>query len=251
MKKWRLLLSSILVSLSLLVTACGSAENQPASSSAAPAVSSHVETAAAKPQKKQQAVIDLSNIPEFSGKPYVVINNNVPYFKDSDFKTESFEYYGDLDSLGRCTVAYANVGTDTMPTKKRGSIGSVKPSGWHIAKYDFINGKYLYNRCHLIGYQLTAENANPKNLITGTRYLNVTGMLPFENMTADYVKETGNHVLYRVTPVFEGNDLVARGVLMEAESVEDHGKGIMFNVFCYNNQPGVTIDYATGESAAQ
>ena len=137
-----------------------------------------------------------------------------------------------------------------MPEEKRGRIGNIKPTGWHTIRYSFINGRYLYNRCHLIGYQLTGENANPKNLITGTRYLNVDGMLPFENMVADYVKETGNHVLYRVTSVFKGNELVARGVLMEAESVEDHGVGIMFNVYCYNNQPGVDIDYATGESQA-
>ena len=154
----------------------------------------------------------------------------------------------DLDALGRCSVAYASVGTDTMPTEKRGNIGQVKPTGWHTVKYDFVDGKYLYNRCHLIGYQLTAENANEKNLITGTRYLNVQGMLPFENMTADYVKETENHVLYRVTPVFEGNNLVAAGVLMEAESVEDKGEGVEFCVFVYNAQPGVTIDYATGDS---
>lgn len=194
---------------------------------------------------------DLSSIPAYSGEPYVVVNNNVPYFTDNDLaQTTSFETYSDLDSLGRCGVAYANVGQDLMPTEKRGSIGQVKPSGWHTVKYDNVDGKYLYNRCHLIGYQLTAENANEKNLITGTRYLNVTGMLPFENMVADYVKETNNHVLYRVTPVFEGNNLVANGVLMEAISVEDRGDGVEFNVFCYNAQPGISIDYATGDSQA-
>ena len=155
-----------------------------------------------------------------------------------------------MDSLGRCGAAEANVGQDLMPTEKRGNIGSVKPTGWHTSKYDFIDGQNLYNRCHLIGYQLAAENANKQNLITGTRYLNVTGMLPFENMVADYVKETDNHVLYRVTPIFDGTDLVARGVLMEAWSVEDNGEGICFNVYCYNVQPGVEIDYATGDNRA-
>lgn len=190
----------------------------------------------------------LSDIPAYSGSPYVALNNNVPYFTDSEFTTTSFETYSALDSLSRCGVAYANVCTDTMPTEERGSIGQVKPSGWHTVKYDCVDGKYLYNRCHLIGYQLTAENANTRNLITGTRYLNVQGMLPFENMVADYIKETGNHVLYRVTPVFDGNNLVASGVVMEAESVEDKGDGILFCVFCYNVQPGVSIDYATGDS---
>ena len=186
----------------------------------------------------------------YSGKPYVEINQNVPYFADSELSTTSYEYYSDLDSLGRCGVCIASVGQDIMPTEKRGDIGSVKPTGWHTVKYaGVVDGNYLYNRCHLIGYQLTGENANNKNLITGTRYLNVEGMLPFENMVADYVKETGNHVMYRVTPVFDGNNLLASGVLMEAKSVEDNGAGILFNVFCYNVQPGVTIDYATGDSS--
>lgn len=190
----------------------------------------------------------LSDIPEYTDSPYVAVNGNVPYFTEDDLTDVSFESYSDLDSLGRCGVAYASASTDTMPTEKRGSIGEVKPTGWINAKYDFVDGKYLYNRCHLIGYQLTAENANEKNLITGTRYLNVQGMLPFENLTADYVKETGNHVMYRVTPVFEGDNLVASGVLMEAESVEDEGDGVLFCVYVYNVQPGVTIDYATGKS---
>jgi len=190
----------------------------------------------------------LSNIPEYSGNSYVQINGNVPNFSESDLTTTSFEKYSNLDSLGRCGVAFANIGTDIMPVTERGSIGQVKPSGWHTVKYDNIDGKYLYNRCHLIGYQLTAENANEKNLITGTRYMNVTGMLPFENMVADYVKESNNHVLYRVTPIFEGNNLVAKGVQMEAMSVEDKGESISFNVFVYNIQPGITIDYATGDS---
>ena len=184
----------------------------------------------------------------YQGEPYVVINDNNPDFTEADMTTASFESYGELDGLGRCTTAYANIGKDLMPTEKRGSIGEVKPTGWQTAKYDNVDGKYLYNRCHLIGYQLTGENANAKNLITGTRYLNVDGMLPFENMVADYIKETNNHVLYRVTPVFSGDNLVASGVQMEAESVEDNGDGILFNVYCFNAQPGIAIDYATGDS---
>lgn len=198
----------------------------------------------------EQINFDLSSIPAFSSKAYIVINNNTPYFTSSDNTTTSFESYSTLDSLGRCGVAYACIGKDLMPTEERGSIGSVKPSGWQTIKYDNVDGKYLYNRCHLIGFQLSGENANTKNLITGTRYINVDGMLPFENMVADYVKETNNHVLYRVTPIFKDNNLVASGVLMEAKSVEDNGEGILFCVFCYNNQPGITIDYATGESSA-
>jgi DNA-entry nuclease len=190
----------------------------------------------------------LDSIPDYSGSPYVTVNDNHPDFSDADLITTSFESYSELDSLGRCGVAYACVSTDTMPTEERGSIGQIKPSGWQTVKYDCVDGKYLYNRCHLIGYQLTAENANEKNLITGTRYLNVDGMLPFENMVADYIKETGNHVLYRVTPIFNGDNLVASGVLMGAKSVEDKGEGICFNVFCYNVQPDITIDYATGDS---
>lgn len=184
----------------------------------------------------------------YDGKPYVVINDNDPDFTDADMTTTSFESYGELDGLGRCTTAFANIGKDLMPAEKRGSIGEVKPTGWQTAKYDNVDGKYLYNRCHLIGYQLTGENANAKNLITGTRYLNVDGMLPFENMVADYIKETNNHVLYRVTPVFSGDNLVASGVHIEAESVEDNGDGILFNVYCFNAQPGIAIDYATGDS---
>ena len=194
--------------------------------------------------------IALSEIPNYRGEAYVEVNGNVPFFTDAEkaSATASFETYSDLDALNRCGVAVASVGKDLMPTEERGSIGSVKPSGWQTVKYDIVDGQYLYNRCHLIGYQLTAENANKKNLITGTRYLNVIGMLPFENMTADYVKETENHVLYRVTPIFNGTDLVALGVLMEGWSVEDNGEGVLFCVFCYNVQPGIVIDYATGES---
>ena len=193
--------------------------------------------------------ITIDNIPAYSGDDYIILNNNIPNFSESDLTTTSFEEYAPLDDLGRCGVAYSNIGTDIMPTEKRESISSVKPSGWHSVKYDIVEGKYLYNRSHLIGYQLTAENANDRNLITGTRYFNATLMLPYENMVADYIKETNNHVLYRVTPVFEGNNLVATGVQMEAKSVEDDGEGIEFNVFIYNVQPGITIDYATGDSA--
>lgn len=191
----------------------------------------------------------LADVPEFSDEPYVIINDNKPDFSDSDLVTESYEYYSSLDSLGRCGVVMACIGTDIMPTKERGEIGMVKPTGWHTVKYDNVDGKYLYNRCHLIGYQLTGENANTKNLITGTRYLNIEGMLPFEDLIAEYVKETENHVIYRVTPIFEGDNLLASGVQMEGYSVEDDGEGICFNVYAYNAQPGITIDYATGESA--
>lgn len=199
-------------------------------------------------QPSTEVTISVADIPAYAGDPYVTINDNVPQFLETDLATSSYEYYSDLDDLDRCGVVYACIGTDLMPTEERGNIGSVKPSGWHTVKYDIVDGKYLYNRCHLIGYQLSGENANINNLITGTRYLNVEGMLPFENMVADYVKETENHVLYRVTPVFEGNNLVASGVQIEAQSVEDQGEGILFNVYCYNVQPGVTIDYATGDS---
>lgn len=194
---------------------------------------------------------DLSAVPAYSGKAYATVNNNVPYFTDSDLQkaSTSYESYSNLDSLGRCGVCVASVGKDIMPTEERGNIGQVKPTGWQTVKYNgVVDGNYLYNRCHLLGYQLTGENANEKNLITGTRYMNVEGMLPFENMVADHVKATGDHVLYRVTPIFEGNNLVASGCLMEAESVEDNGDGIMFNVYVYNVQPGVSIEYASGKS---
>lgn len=191
----------------------------------------------------------VMDVPVFSNSPYVVINDNQPEFSEDDLTTKAYEYYSELDVLGRCGYAMACVGKETMSEEDRGSIGMVKPSGWQTVKYDFVDGKYLYNRCHLIGYQLTGENANEQNLITGTRYLNVEGMLPFEDLVADYVKETGNHVLYRVTPVFDGDNLLARGVQMEAYSVEDNGAGICFHVYVYNNQPGVTINYEDGTSA--
>ncbi len=194
--------------------------------------------------------ISLDNIPPYSNSPYVIINSNVPFFTESEITDVSFESYSELDSLGRCGVAVASVGIDIMPTEDRGSIGMIKPSGWHSVRYEIItDGKYLYNRCHLIAYRLTGENANTENLITGTRYMNTLGMIPFEDMVADYVIETENHVMYRVTPIFEGNELVARGVLIEAYSVEDDGDGVCFNVYVYNVQPGITINYLDGTSA--
>lgn len=193
--------------------------------------------------------LSSEDIPDFSGTPYVTINNHIPFFSENDYTLEPFEQYSDLDEFGRCGVAFANICQEIMPTEKRGEIGSIKPSGWHTVRYDdLVEGKYLYNRCHLIGYQLAGENANEKNLITGTRYFNVEGMLPFENEVNDYVKKTNHHVLYRVTPIFEGNNLVAEGVQMEAFSVEDNGEGVCFHVFVYNHQPGIKIDYLTGES---
>lgn len=191
----------------------------------------------------------LSDVPKYNGNAYIEINKNMPFFYKSELTEMAFEKYSTLDDLGRCGAAYACVGKEIMPTEERGKIGSVKPTGWHTVKYDSVDGKYLYNRCHLIGYQLSGENANEKNLITGTRYMNTEGMLPFENMVADYVKETGNHVLYRVTPMFEGDNLLASGVLMEGYSVEDSGAGICFNVFCYNVQPNIKISYSDGKSS--
>lgn len=194
------------------------------------------------------STIQLEDIPEYTDSPYVVINDNEATFTEEEMTEEAFEEYNELDELGRCGETYANICVELMPTENRGNISSVKPTGWQTAEYDIVDGNYLYNRCHLIGYQLAGENANENNLITGTRYCNVEGMLPFENMVADYVEETQNHVLYRVTPIFEEDNLVASGVHMEAKSVEDDGEGIEFNVYCYNVQPGIEIDYATGES---
>ena len=195
-----------------------------------------------------QSAATLAEVPEYSGDPYVEINDNQPEFEDYELTTEAFEEYSELDELGRCGTAEACVGEETMPTDERGNISSVKPTGWKNKDYDNVDGGRLYNRCHLIGFQLTGENANEKNLITGTRYMNTEGMLPFENMVADYVHETDNHVLYRVTPIFDGDDLVASGVQMEAESVEDDGAGVCFNVYVYNVQPQITINYATGDN---
>lgn len=199
-------------------------------------------------QPESEGTIFLSNIPDYSGAPYVVLHDNEPSFMQENLTADSYEQYSELDELGRCGVAIACIGKDLMPTEDRGSIGQIKPSGWQTIKYDNVEGKYLYNRCHLIGFQLTGENANEKNLITGTRYMNTEGMLPFENMVADYIKETGNHVLYRVTPVYEADCLVANGVRMEAMSVEDDGDDICFHVYVYNVQPGIEINYSTGSS---
>lgn len=256
----------------MCLTGCDLAGTAAAASSAAPSFSSApAYTAAAKrtpePEKTESSSFGVSASPtpsassstenteadlallKYSGKPYAVVNGGIPSFSQTG--TASWERYGELDRLGRCTAAEACIGRDIMPTLTRGPIGQIKPTGWHTAKYDFVDGKYLYNRCHLIGFQLTGENANERNLITGTRYLNTKGMLPFENMVADYIKDTGNHVMYRCTPVFAGNELVARGVHLEAYSVEDKGDGICFNVFIFNVQPGVKIDYLTGESSLE
>ena len=190
----------------------------------------------------------VKEVPSYNGEDYVYIDDNKPNFKEEDLNKETFENYSDLDKLNRCGVAYAKVGKETMPTEERGSIGMIKPSGWHTIKYDNVDGKYLYNRCHLIGYQLTGENANEKNLITCTRHMNAESMLKFENEVADYIKKTNNHVLYRVTPMFKDDNLLASGVQMEALSIEDNGKGISFNVYVYNVQDGIEIDYKKGES---
>lgn len=190
----------------------------------------------------------LSDIPEYNNEPYVVINNNEPEFSDEDKTTKSFEKYDNLDYLGRATKAFSNISTDLMPTEKRGNIGMVKPSGWHTVKYDIVDGKYLYNRCHLIGYQLTGENANENNLITCTRNTNTSTMLDMENKVTEYIKKTNNHVLYRVRAIYDGDNLLASGIQMEALSIEDNGKGIKFNIYIYNVQPGIKIDYKTGDS---
>lgn len=187
-------------------------------------------------------------IPEFSGEACVILNDNVPFFREEDYTTQSYEYYSELDVLGRCGYAMGCIGRDLMPTEKRGDIGSVRPTGWHTVRYDCIEDKYLFNRCHLLAYEMTGENANEKNLITGTRYMNATVMLPFEIQVINYVKRTGNHVLYRVTPYFEGDNLLATGLILEAKSMEDGGKAVQFCVFCYNIQPGIEINYKNGES---
>lgn len=223
----------------LMLTACSEFENIEQT------VSKEKETTTQYTEIAQSE--SVSEVEPYTVYPYTVINNNVPEFEKTDY-TKSFEKYGELDSLGRCTSCIANIGTDLMPTEERGAIGSVKPTGWQVAKYSNVDGRYLYNRCHLIGYQLSAENANPNNLITGTRYLNIEGMLPFENKVATYVKTTSNHVLYRVTPIFKDDELVARGVQMEAYSIEDDGEGVEFNIYCYNVQPDIEIDYKTGNS---
>lgn len=235
----KLLLGSLLLSLSLLFGGCGADESTNKNTRMSNETSD-------KLSDTPSTSYDLESIPEYSDEPYVTIHDNVPFFSEEELTTDAFETYSELDDLGRCGTAYANICEEIMPTEKRGKIGMIKPSGWHTVKYTGIDGNYLYNRCHLIGYQLSAENANEKNLITGTRYLNVTGMLPFENMVADYVNETGNHVLYRVTPIYNQENLIADGVLMEAQSVENDD--LAFCVYCYNVQPGIEIDYHTGDS---
>lgn len=254
-KKWKKTALSILLILALSLSACLQTELQQTSYSQEEAGKNNpLEAPERTKQGKNPADssedISLTNIPAYSGSAYVPLNGNIPEFSETEYSRDSFETYSDLDSLGRCGTAFANIGPDLMPKGKRESINQIKPSGWQSVKYDFVDGKYLYNRCHLIGYQLAGENANEKNLITGTRYLNVDGMLPFENMVADYVKETGNHVLYRVTPRFEGDNLIANGLQMEALSMEDNGEGICFHVYVYNHQPDIMIDYATGDSTA-
>ena len=215
-----------------------------------PAVTDPAETDPAETDPSSPDFV-LTDLPTYVGSAYTVLNNNVPVFSPEELTTEGYEFYSPLDALGRCGTVIASVGRETMPAEDedRGNISSVKPTGWVQASYDSMGGQPLYNRAHLIGWQLTAENANERNLVTGTRYLNVQGMLPFEDMVADYVKETGNHVAYRVTPIFEGNNLVCSGVQMEGFSVEDNGEGICFNVYCFNVQPGIIIDYATGASS--
>ena len=242
---------AIVLAIILTLASCGSGARQTNVSTEASTILDDTNIATINTTNNEDKSLEFyfGTIPEFNGKPFVVVNDNKPFFETSEITTDVFETYSDLDELGRCGVAYANICKEIMPTEKRGAIGMIKPSGWHTIRYDdLISGKYLYNRCHLIGYQLAGENANQKNLITGTRYLNIDGMLSFEDLVDDYVDDTGNHVLYRVTPCFIGDELVARGVLMEGLSVEDNGKDVSFCVFAYNNQPGVEIDYATGDS---
>ena len=243
MKRWISLLLAFAMLFSF--TACDKEDVESAINTAVPILIAILEESEENPESEH---FSLDMVPEFSDEAYIPIHDNIPYFDVTELTTEEFEYYSELDELGRCGMTIACVGVDMMPTEDRGEIGSVKPTGWQSVKYDIVDGKYLYNRCHLIGFQLTGENANECNLITGTRYMNVDGMLPFEDMVADYVKETGNHVMYRVTPAFVEEELVARGVQMEAWSVEDGGDGVCYNVFCYNVQPGVEIDYVTGEN---
>ena len=246
MKK-RLTLAALLLAALLLFTGCIEELEGLAGLLSDPLGASSAQTSQTV---SAENVVDLTVIPEYNGNPYVTLNDNKPDFSSDELTEEGYESYSPLDELGRCGEVIASLGIETMPAKdeERGSISHVYPSGWVQAKYDFVSGKYLYNRSHLIGWQLSAENDNQCNLITGTRYFNVEGMLPFENMVADYIRETKNHVAYRVTPIFVGDDLVCIGVQMEAFSVEDEGEGVCFNVFVYNVQPGVTINYATGES---
>lgn len=238
MKRSRMALTGIPLAISLLLSGC--------EVTVIPVSDTDSQETEVKLDSDSQ--LQSGNVDIISDDPYITVNENIPEFTDGEITTESFEEYAELDDLGRCVEAYACIGTDLMPAEKRGNISSVKPTGWHSTRYDSVEGKNLYNRCHLIAYQLTGENANERNLITGTRYMNAEGMLPFENMVADYIKDTGNHVMYRVTPEFEEDNLVASGVQMEALSVEDDGEGISYNVYVYNIQPGIEIDYATGDS---
>ncbi len=234
-KKYRTWAAAVLLYLSAALTACGAAD-----------VTQPVSAGSADPAVQAESVDTIEEVPEYSGVPYVEINDNEPEFEVTEMTTISYEEYSELDYLGRCGTAEACIGEELMPDEEREDISEVKPTGWENKEYDIVDGGYVYNRCHLIGFQLSGENANEENLITGTRYMNTEGMLPFENMVAEYVQETDNHVMYRVTPVFEGDNLVASGVQMEAESVEDDGAGICFNIYVYNVQPEITIDYSTG-----
>ena len=251
-KKFKTILCGCITALCLLLTSCGSLQISQGSGNQDSDRGNQTTTETTFASTGQIESVDtLEEVPEYTGQPYVEINDNEPTFTEEELTTDSYEEYSPLDELGRCQTAEACVGEDLMPTQKRESISSVKPTGWVNKEYDGIDGGYLYNRCHLIGFQLTGENANERNLITGTRYMNVDGMLPFEDEVADYVKETDNHVMYRVTPIFENENLVASGVQMEAESVEDGGKGIKFNVYVYNIQPDIIIDYKTGDNRAE
>lgn len=244
-------LTGLLLILSVCLTSCG---NQGQTDSGKDSNTQSGTKVAAEDHSAEEKGLDsesyvtVDDVPAYSGEPYVEVNDNQPEFTEEELTTVSYEDYSELDELGRCQTAEACIGQDLMPTEARENISSVKPTGWKNKSYDTVDGGYVYNRCHLIGYQLTGENANEENLITGTRYMNVEGMLPFEDEVAAYIKETDNHVMYRVTPVFEGDDLIASGVQMQAESVEDDGAGISFNVYVYNVQPYVVIDYRTGEN---
>ena len=244
-------LTGLLLILSVCLTSCGnqgqtdSGKDSNTQSGTKVAAEDH---SAEEKGSDSESYVTVDDVPAYSGEPYVEVNDNQPEFTEEELTTVSYEEYSELDELGRCQSAEACIGQDLMPTETRESISSVKPTGWKNKSYDTVDGGYVYNRCHLIGFQLTGENANEENLITGTRYMNVEGMLPFEDEVAAYIKETDNHVMYRVTPVFEGDDLVASGVQMQAESVEDDGVGISFNVYVYNVQPYVVIDYKTGEN---
>lgn len=245
-KLWAVLLAVIFI-----LGGCGAVTKNGESTGVKDELSGVVSDALTTTQTESESSVSIDEVPEFDeSTPFVTINNNVPEFTDGEKKMiNAYEEYSKLDELGRCGTAFAVVCKATMPTEERGAIGQIKPSGWHTVKYDCVDGGYLYNRCHLIGYQLTAENSNKRNLITGTRYMNIEGMLPFEDMVADYVDETSNHVLYKVTPIFKGDNLVASGVHMQAYSVEDGGEGISFNVYCYNAQPDIIIDYSNGDSS--